>query len=71
MLRWESWGTTAFATGFGVAIKFQQRNQVTVLRHRTPLSSRVEKDVILVKLRQGTQVFSRGATRESDLPSCC
>ena len=42
-----------------------------VLMHGTPLSSCVVKGVSgLLELRWGTQTFYRGATRESDLPSC-
>ena len=42
-----------------------------MLRHGTPLSSRVVKGVSgPLKLRWGTRDFSRLATGDSDLPSC-
>ena len=74
-LRYETWGTTAFATGFLRFLSSFNRGVKPhlMLRHGTLLSSQVEKEVSRppVELRQGTQAFSRSATGESDLLSCC
>ena len=73
-LRWGTQHSSPVATRIsGFLLSFNRGvTPHLVLMHGTPLSSRVVKGVSgLLELRWGTQTFSRGATRESDLPSCC
>ena len=58
----------------GAPIEFQQESQASsclVAWNSTFLLSCKRGVRPPVELRQGTRAFSRGATGESDLPSCC